>query len=344
MTPTLLDPTDTDPLAGRLAALPLTPPSRLTDPSRLAALPAVRRITRRRQVRRSLAYATAGSVLIGANGVAAYYAPVYAQMLGDAPGLGLVSGPALAAAGLSAHELQPMHDSSNDHGITATLVGGYADGLRTTLIIGFAGVTSGNNGMSIGHACRLSDQFGQNYALVGGWGIDVGPYPMHFQPLRGAAARVGARLTVSCDVTSAGGTIGGLTLHATLLPNSVRTLATPAPVVVDGSTYQVAGLRLTGDAIEVHTVVTGAVIDAGLPMKSYTFPGMFLVSPTGEWRIPFSGGGDAANTGDVLRTKHILDETRLFSSGSPGTYRLVATQDSPGPGAHVLAQWTLVLP
>jgi len=296
--------------------------------------------------------------VIAGNAGASYFAPAYAHVLASVPVLGVITAPALKAAGLSASDVQPLHDEATSGGITVTLVGGYVDPLQTTLFLDIEGVMSNSNHpppITV-ETPYLTDQFGSVYQIIGGEGIDSGPYPSLFQPLRGPAASVGARLTVHIGLSSpaSGQRVGELDLHAALVAGQDgRRLAVPPPITVNGTIYTIAGIEVSSNAVQVHTVERGKLIDADIEASqaigrarsgSVCFPGVFLVSPSGVYETPIAAPGQQT-TPTRLQTDHVLDETRLFARTGPGPFRIVVAgggcTGAPPDRQPVIASWTI---
>jgi hypothetical protein len=338
-----LDPLANDRLGQRLNQLSIATPA---YPHGLGAVRHRSLIAHRRLVRRGAVSVLAAMALSLGNGVAAYFFPAYAAAIGSAPIISAISQPALDAAGLSAGQIRPINETGSLNGVTATLAGGYADAVNTTLFLQLDGISKDH---TLG-ALYLTDQFGQRYALTGGLGIGGGAYPSFFQPLRGAAAQVGARLTLHVNVGAVRpGPSRDIQLHATLLANSAKRLANPPSIVSQGNTYSVLGLEYSSNAVQVHTRVTGQLIDtdvaAMLALRaghtgSVSFPGVYLVDPSGRYQTPIAKDNHQSIS-TILEREHALDETRIFTLSAPGVYRIVVSVDNPGPGAHPLAEWTI---
>lgn len=341
-------------LARRLRALVIAAPGDLVTLAAVGAAPHRRLALRRRVTLRAVAAAVSLCVLSLGTGAASYFDPSFAQALAAAPGIGAISGPALAAAGLSAGQVAPLHEVGSAAGVTATLSGAYADGLQTTLFVDVEGLvsppapTSQNPHpvpshselsavRSVSHGMTLTDQFGTTYELAGGEGLGVGPYPVIFGPLRGVAASVGARFSLAIPVFDGfGNQLGVIVLHATLLPpSSASDVRSPAPITIDGTTYRIADMHVSENAIEVHTEISGALIDSDVEAQqrlnpasgvggSVCYPGVFLEDSSGTYQIPIA----ELNQDQIssrLTSDHVLDETRLFARMHSGPYRIVVS-------------------
>jgi hypothetical protein len=81
----------------------------------------------------------------------------------------------------------------------------------------------------------------------------------------------------------------------------------------------------------------------GLLVSGKTWPGVFLVDPSGKWEIPLATNGDKPTVNEQVQ-----DEIRIFSTVKPGTYHVVvategAHNSAPGPSWKILADWTIVV-
>jgi hypothetical protein len=261
----------------------------------------------------------------------------------------------LEAAGLQTAQIQPLSGSGETASVKVSVDGGYADSVSTVLFVSIAlPCTSGPCSSGTDQAPYLTDQFGTRYDTTGGVGIGVGYYPIFFDPLSAAAGSEGARLTLHVPISTQSGRSTGEVLvpvSGTLSPGSAHELQTPAAVVDSrkGVTYSVAGLVASGSYLEVHTRLTGnlnSVIthSSSDNMSGETWPGVFLVDPSGKWSIPLAGGSPRPTVNTAVQ-----DETRIFAISGPGTYHLVvATSDNrnsvPGPAWTTLAEWTVSIP
>jgi hypothetical protein len=88
--------------------------------------------------------------------------------------------------------------------------------------------------------------------------------------------------------------------------------------------------RLVAAMLAVRRSYTGSV----------SFPGVYLVDPSGRFQIPIANANEQSIS-TILEREHALDETRIFTLSGPGVYRIVVSLDNPGPGAQVLAEWTI---
>jgi hypothetical protein len=331
-----LDPLASDPLAQRLDRLAVAVP-----PIPLTARATARSASHRRLVLRSWRSGAAAA------GVAAALA-LAVTAAGYPGGLAALTHDALQAAGLSRDQVVPLSGSSANQELKVSVTGGYADQISTVLFV------------SIDQTCQapdrtcgiggpyLTDQFGTRYNITGGEGIGVGAYPIFFEPLTGPAAS-GAHLILYVPGNEKELAI---TLSGTLIAGVAHQLAIPAPVVDNSShvTYKVRGLTYSNTYLEVHTRLTGQLENvivhyrpSGQELSGESWPGVYVVDPSGRWEIPlaFNGGRPTVNN-------QVQDETRIFSISRPGTYHLVvatsgARNSAPGPTWKTLAEWTIVV-
>jgi hypothetical protein len=232
---------------------------------------------RHRALRVAAALIMALFVLGAGNLVAAYYAPAYGQALAAAPVLRGIAQPLLNAFGLNDQNAVALDSTATSNGHTIRLVAGYADGLRTVLLLEIDGRGLSGNPKKYGlhpgdygillEDVTMTDQFGHAYRLNGG----NGPTTLQFEPLVLPASKVGARLTLhvtglqkqwlmspnATNTTLAGDWI----LHATLIPAAVQNLPLPAPVRTTDGVYTVTRLRFTGTELQVQWTVSGPIND-----------------------------------------------------------------------------------
>jgi hypothetical protein len=164
---------------------------------------------------------------------------------------------------------------------------------------------------------------------------------MVFQPLRGAAAHVGARLTLHVPVVGPhSATLTEVRLHATLLADSARPVAPPAPITREGTRFAVASITLSDNAVELRTLISGAAIDERVARmerdQATSFFGVYLID-SGGTQIPIAGG--ATDVRGRLQRDHVQDEVRIFARHDAGSFRLVVV-DGP-PGGTPLVTWTV---
>lgn len=314
-----------EPLAARLRAIEIATPEFRERASTRRKTPVILRAKARRRGGMMLALAL---VVLG---IAATY-----------PAIGQE---ALSWVGLRPSQVEPLTGSASYNGGSMTVAGGYADDINTVLFIAFDRIDC---------TPYLTDQFGERYDIEGGLGEDVGAFPAIFDPLRGKAAASGSSITVHCPV---GPHDVAIHLTGALLPHSTHDIEPPGKVVLDGTTYEIAGLRWSGTYLEVHTRIYGKLIDKlmadvdaitpgpGKPTPSptfsgVTFPGVFLIAGSGSAEIPVA----VMNGRDVekqLDTHHVLDEVRVFRANHAGTYRIVVTRGEPNSTPTV--SWTVTV-
>lgn len=350
-----------DALVDRLGHLAIeTPPFRFPSPSEMRTNrgPAARRRVRRRNLTFALLSPAACVLLLAA---------------ADPSATLQLSRDALQAAGLTRSQVVPMAGEARHGATTIRVTGGYADDVNTVVFaeidmppgVGLGGTnrsacppadlaTETCQNAPFDFGIYLVDQFGQRYGITGGMGIGVGPYPMSFEPLRGAALTQPAQLTLHMRFEDGANTAHPspfelvVPLSGRLAPHRATPLAVPPPVVDSsrGVTYAIVGLERSDAYLEVHTRLTGNLRSVithteGSSLSGDTYPGVFLVDTSGRWSLPLVVSGP----GRATITDSIQDETRIFGAGS-GTYGVVVAQVAgnaqPGAaGTVILAQWTV---
>ncbi|TMC53145.1 MAG: hypothetical protein E6J20_08750 [Chloroflexi bacterium] len=325
-----LDPLASDPLAQRLEQMEIAIP-------RAPHLAVLTSSPRRRPSVRAWRGA---SLAVGAAAVAVLTvtAAVYPGGL-----VGLTQD-ALKAAGLSQEQVAPLTGSAANAYLKVSVTGGYADQVSTVLFVSVDETCNPSApGCGIG-APYLSDQFESRYEIIGGEGIGVGAYPIFFQPLAGAAIH-GARLTLHFPN---GKNELVIPLAGTLAPGRAHELALPTSIVDSKMdvTYEVKDLLYSGSYLQVHTRLGGRLQNvivqyppSGQMVRGESWPGVFLIDPSGHWEIPLASLRPTV-------TDRVQDETRIFSIAKPGTYRVVVATSGdhnavPGSGWKVLAEWTV---
>lgn len=261
-------------LATRLAALNIPVPATLI-PRTLAAGDSGMQPARKRR-RPVIATAVAVAALIAGNLGASYLSPRYAQALASAPGAGVLTGPILREAGLATANPETLDVQATASGYTIRLFGAYADSVRTTIFIQILAPDGREapDGTVPAFNATLTDQFGNVYHMMNGFGMPV----LHFQPLTGSAAALGARLTLRIDTVDSpaspatgSGTAVPTTARSTTitgpwnLPFSVtstggQNLALPPPVRLGDTTYTFTALRTTSTLLEVTWTITGGAM------------------------------------------------------------------------------------
>lgn len=253
---------------------------------------------------------------------------------------------ALTWIGLAPSQIKPLTGSGTYHTVHIEVNGGYADQIVTVVFASFT-----NNAGCQYPGPYLTDQFGETYPMEGGWGLGVGLAPTVFDPLRGEAARTGASLVLHCQipVSPAINHDVQVKIAGKLTPAAAKALPTPPAHVVDETTFQIADIAWSGTYLEVHTKLSGKLIDALLAkseqmtppanggLSGVTFPGVFLVEPSGKTQIPITLMNDYVFW-DRLKRDHVQEETRLFRVTDPGVYKVVVGEDPKGP---FLTTWTV---
>ena len=262
----------TDDLELRLRNLPSSAVLRHADESAIGRLePRSRKSRRGVQILAAAAVALIAVLL--ANVVVAYFAPRYERAIANS-GVGPISQKFLAAVGLNDANVTAVNDSATSSGHTVALAAGYADGLRTVLLLTIDGRgltgdpkafgrSPGDYGVDLDRV-TLSDQFGRTYGFgMGAMGLNE----LLYEPLGWPASGVGARLTL--HITALWGiwqrpfaqVDGDWTLHATLISSAVHTLPLPAPVNTTEADYRFTGISATDTEMVVHWTVAGPVND-----------------------------------------------------------------------------------
>jgi hypothetical protein len=239
-------------------------------------------------------------------------------------------------AGLRASQVEPLTGTAKYGEGTITVSGGYADGINTVLFIGLDRIS-----------CTpfLTDQFGVRYEIEGGLGAGIGPYPAIFEPFRGQAAESGAVVTVHCVV---GLHDASVRLRGTLVRHPAHALEVPADQVIDGTSYHMVSLRWSGTYLEIHTLMSGKLIDDLMmqvatitpqpKMTGVTLPGVFLASGGRSAEVPVAWNY-GLDQHQELRDRHVLDELRVFRANHTGAYRVVVTTG--GPDDPAITSWTV---
>ena len=258
----------TSPLEARLRALSITTPpglrsrvlTRAGQPLRVSA-PLVRR-----RAAGPLAVVVA-LLLVVANVAALHYLPAYAAAVGGIPGLG----PLAQETGIVPSEVRPLMETVTADGHTVRLVG-----VQTTPLETIAFVQIDNQPMDLAKGdptalfpvqATLTDQLGKSYQLT-----SAGHATLFFEPISGAAATVGARLTLSITLLVQGfpqpvnGQLPGdhgpwtFTFDATITP--FHALPAVAPLTGTGYTCSISHLQASGDYLSFSLRYIGPAVDA----------------------------------------------------------------------------------
>lgn len=322
-----------DTLARSLATLqPRVDPDALTGRV-LAGVHQRGRTTRRRLL---LGAAVVPLVMIGSATLASYYAPTFAQALADAPVAGAVTGPMLRNVGLAAapHRVTSLNDSVGSSGYRVELVGGYADPGRTILFLrtepAARVVFRGTEQLT------LHDQFGQSYHVSGTMAnLDTGENTLIFEPFRGPALAVGARMhlqfdTLSVGVASPSEVTGRWSLTGTLAPHEGTELTVPSDGAIGEMDIAFSRLRST----PVTLLLEMRVEPGGLDLQRIIPDGakgrmafkVRLLDPYGRERIllqaSFGGSGRAPVTEVDGRWLWLIEE--------PGPYEIRISYEGVG--------------
>lgn len=209
--------------------------------------------------------ATLVVAILFVNLVAAYFAPRYGQALADAPIVGGVAAPVLRYSGLDASQITSLNVSATSSGHTIKLVGGYADTERTVLLMEFDGKPLRVPSKSNQDPCcfaegTLVDQFALEYSRV----PSSDQQAATFEPVRGLAARVGARLMLHITILHTNGpevATGDWRLPVTLFQQPGKVLAVPGPVTANGIIYTIKSVRLSGTQLSIQFYLSGPRIE-----------------------------------------------------------------------------------
>lgn len=327
--------------------------------------PYVRSLRRRGHPRRRAAVvAAAATAVVALNTGAMYFAPVYADSLRHVPGLGRL----LEASGMAPQDFTEVDVATEHDGVRVHVSAGYADENQTILVLEFSGPGSGHGGFN---RMTLTDQFGRVYAATwGAWGARQdgtdggGPVPgiATFAPISGAAATVGARLTLTMQdfmrsmpgsshrtVVRGDWRVGFvLERHPALHLHLAAGGVTGATYVFDKATLT-HGAGVAGTAlVEIDWHVDGAAVRTAMAEDEAQYrasvaagPGMHQPStPPRDFIGPFvptllDARGNAVAATPVFGFSLGGDSTHIWGRLSyflaPGSYRLVMHDASGGP-------------
>ena len=257
-----------------------------------AAKPPVRARVAQIRIATRMAAGRAAALVVAilfVNLVVAYFAPRYGQALADSPIVGGVAASVLRYTGLEASQTTKLNASATAAGHTIKIVGGYADTERTVLLMEFDGKPHEVPGKSNHDPCcfaegTLTDQFALRYQRTNSFDNLTAT----FEPVRGPASRVGARLTLHITTLHTNGpeTVSGdWRLTVTLFQQAGKVLAVPAPLTANGITYTIRSVHLSGQQINIQFNLSGQPIDEYRKMKAPDMAGpegfyQRYVSPT----------------------------------------------------------------
>jgi hypothetical protein len=265
------------------------------------------------------------------NLVAAYFAPRYGQALAEAPIVGGVTSPVLRYSGLDASQITDLNVSATSSGHTIKLVGGYADTERTVLLIEFDGKPHRVPSKSNQDPCcfaegTLVDQFALEYQRV----LSSDQQAATFEPIRGLASRVGARLKLHITILHTNGpevVNGDWRLPVTLFQQPGKVLAVPGPVTANGITYTIKSVRLSGTLLSIQFYLSGPRIEEY--RKQGMLSGPDLAGPEGFYQryvapsLVGSQGNQAAFRGsNMTMPKQGPASGGLTVVAAPGQYTL----------------------
>lgn len=245
-----------DILARRLESLEIIDPRASEVTARVLARASARRAPG--LLMRSAWFAT---LLVTLTLATAYFAPAFSQSLADGP-IGGFAGGLLRGFGLASHtdRITVLDDTTSASGITLQLVGGYADGTRTLILLRTTPAAYPSGGAS---PAVLRDQFGQSYNLrSAGGNIETGETVLQFEPLRWPASAVGARFTLAVSHMLLGGRTdvsGNWAVHGTIALDEAVELKTPAPIDVGGIHFDFTRARVLPTVIAIDFRASGDI-------------------------------------------------------------------------------------
>jgi hypothetical protein len=231
-----------------------------------------------RHPRRRVLVAMSGFVVVALNVPALYLVPVYADAVGHLPGVSAF----LQWTGLGASDVSTIDAGTEHDGVRVHVSAGYADENHTMLILDYRALSSTGGFVNFG-TMTLTDQFGHAYApRQSGFGekgkpgakSDTVPGYASFEPITGAAAGVGARLTLH---------VAGL--HA--MP------AVPGPGGVD-----IPGSWDVTFTLQRHPAVHLQWAAATLPGATYSFSSVTVTGST-HVEIAWEASGPAVETANA---------------------------------------------
>lgn len=292
-----------DPLEQRLTRLELKTP----DPGRTSAR--VLALRRRRGGRRLIRIPALGLAAAAFAVAILYFVPVADAALAGVP----VGGDLLREAGLAgaAGRVTSVGAIANSSGVKLTLVGAYADGVRTVLLLSAApSITPGD--------ASLTDQFGRTYSMQSGYADGrTGDLIFQFDPLGWPDSMVGARLTLRVnhvslffyDASKGDWTVGppiagAWALSAGLAVDDAAGIPAPSPGRVGGVTVTFANAHASPATIVIDVDLRGVtpedlgrrIPDGG---KGQAIFGVFISAPDGEV-VTQSYGLDPSRDGTVV--------------------------------------------
>jgi hypothetical protein len=292
------DPLAEDPLARRLARLQLPRSCRphATDPAWASGSrgPAARR-RRRRRARAGVATTVAVLGALALNLVGAHLIGGYEQALAAVPVLGPITSAELAAAGMSAAQVQPRSVTGSQDGITVTVTGAFADADRTTVFVEFGSPAQCLSRGGLFGDMYVTDSDGRPYQLIDSEGCPDSAFAVTFAPLP-KAKQVGTQhLHLHTMLTDQGNkapfspetaTGPSLNIPFTVSPGSDTRLVLPAPIVNQGTYFELSGLTVSANGLDVQAVAKGSLINqlyacaaatgsarTACPGNSVAFPG-----------------------------------------------------------------------
>ena len=234
-------------------------------------------------------------------------------------------------------------------GQTITVIGGFADTSRTVVVIQVDGRNSPPSKTAAQYSvlATLTDQYGHSYS--GGWGNQE----LVFHPLVGRAMHGPVRLTLHVTLlvlnsASSPGSpstqarfAGNWILGLTVTENSAVTQTIPPPITVDGITYAVTSITISGTDVSVAWRASG-----GSQIAQYWSltrgPGSPAAAASNlqfEYLYPAiePAGGSLASTNLGPPSSAGLMDTWGLTEISPELITGQLQQDLPAPGRYLIA-------
>jgi hypothetical protein len=314
------------------------------------------------------------------NLVGAHLIGGYQQALAAVPVLGPITSAELAAAGMSAAQVQPQSITESQDGISVTVTGAFADADRTTVFVEFGSPVQCLSRGGLFGDMYVTDSAGRAYPLIDSDGCPDSAFAVTFAALPNAEQAGTQHLVLHTMLTDQGNkapfspeaaTGPSLSIPFTVSPGSDTRLVLPAAKVNQGNYFGLSSLTVSANGLDVQAVAKGSLINqlyrcaaatgtalpVSCPSTNVSFPGMYLIDPEGQREWPaasYNAWGKGWN--GTLRSALGIspDGTQtdawLFDLHGPGQYQLVF-QWSPGPGPYTNsnfglteASWTITVP
>lgn len=307
----------------RLSTLPLLTPER--DAAEIL-LWAPREGVRKARLARRLAVAAIATVAILAG--IGYFAPAASQAMADAPIVGGPIGQALRSVGLASlsSQVTQMDSTASYAGYQLHLIGAYADGAVTVLLIRGQGTASPvlANGF-----ITARDQFGRETLMSEGQGdFSTGVEVLTAPNLAWPDTVAGARLEVRVDtVLTPGSSLvrGQWVMTGIVIPSEWRSLPAPQPAKVGRDTVKYEKIGVSPSILYAKIDLGGATFDSAVQTghTPHPYPWVELVGAAGSHSATLLGSGVNASPDGV-------EITALWPAPTRGTYRLIVHEAGDG--------------